>query len=363
MLLGRNAQGKTNILEAISCLSLTKSFFATNDATLVQLGEKGFGIQGTLATDAGIEHRVTLEYRSESGQKEFTINGLRVEKLTQVVGMFPVVILSPENSAITLGGPADRRRFIDILLSQISRSYFNHLLEYRRILRQRNRILADAKQQGHLRGDMLDPWNQGVAEYGAKIVHRRALFLEEFAEYVLRSYNDLVEPKEEPTVRYTTEPGATSTDSVESIAKNILSRLNARQSDECRRGVTLVGPHRDDLAFHLNGTELQKYASQGQHKTFLIALKIAEYFYLKEKKDEKPIFLLDDVLSELDGSRSKRLLSHIAVMGQTIITTTDGSPFDDIIQRGHDNRKLYVEQGTCRPANAGIGKEAAVGVS
>jgi DNA replication and repair protein RecF len=127
--------------------------------------------------------------------------------------------------------------------------------------------------------------------------------------------------------------------------------------------VTLVGPHRDDLAFYLNGIELQKYASQGQHKTFLIALKIAEFFYLKEKKEEKPILLLDDVLSELDGSRSRRLLGRIAEVGQTIVTTTNESPFDDVIQWDHEHRKFHVEQGTCRPINIGIGKETAVSAS
>jgi DNA replication and repair protein RecF len=363
VLLGKNAQGKTNVLEAISCLSLTKSFYAATDATLVQLGEKGFEIEGRLCNDTGIELSVNLTYGSESAEKEFMINGVKVERLTHVVGMFPVVILSPENSAITFGGPADRRRFLDLLLSQLSRSYFDHLLEYRHILRQRNRILAESKQRGNIRGDVLEPWNQGLAEYGARIVHKRAHFVEEFGEYVLRSYSDLVEGKEVPLVRYTTEPEIASDESIEQIAGNILDRLRARESEECRRGVSLVGPHRDDLVFYLNGIELQKYASQGQHKTFLIALKIAEFFYLKEKKDEKPILLLDDVLGELDGSRSRRLLSHIAELGQTIITTTDESPFDDVIQWGHEHRKFYVEQGTCRPINIGISKEAAISAS
>ncbi len=360
VLLGNNGQGKTNILEAISCLSLTKSFYAANDATLVRLGQDVFKIEGTLTSSAGLEHDIAMSYSKELGEKSFVVNGTRVERLTSVIGMFPIVILSPENSAITFGGPADRRRFMDLLLSQLSRTYFDDLLEYRQILRQRNRILADGKH-GEVREDVLEPWNHSLATYGARIIQKRTHFVREFAGYVIRSYADLVEIAEEPGLEYSTSIDAKE-ENVERITELIFAELRRKREEEIRRGLSLVGPHRDDLQFRLNGIDLQKYASQGQHKTFLIALKVAEFFYLKEKKDETPILLLDDVLSELDESRSKRLLSHIAALGQTIITTTDESPFSNIIPWGQEHRKFHVEQGACKPITIGNGKETAVGV-
>jgi DNA replication and repair protein RecF len=361
VLLGNNGQGKTNILEAISCLGLTKSFYAANDATLVRLGQDIFEIEGTVADDAGLEYGIRVTYSKELLEKAFVINDVRIERLASVIGMFPTVILSPENSAITFGGPADRRRFIDLLLSQLSRTYFDDLLEYRQILRQRNRILADGKHDG-VRNDVLEPWNHSLATYGARIIQKRVHFIKEFSGYVVRSYGDLVDAREVPSLEYSTSV-ETGTEEVSArITELMLAELERKRSEEIRRGLSLVGPHRDELLLQLNGTSLQKYASQGQHKTFLIALKIAEFFYLKEKRNETPILLLDDVLSELDENRSKRLLGHIAELGQTIITTTDESPFHDTIPWGHEHRKFHVEQGTCRPISIVDGKETAVGV-
>lgn len=361
MLLGKNGQGKTNVLEAISCLSLTKSFYGGSDATLVQFGQDMFAVEGTLVNDAGFEHRVRVAYTRSSGEKEFTINGLRTEHLASVIGMFPVVILSPENNAITFGAPSDRRKFMDLVLSQLSRAYFDDLLEYRRVLRQRNRILDRGRQQGDVRGAVLKPWDQNLAEYGARIVHRRLRFVEEFGKYVTRSYAGLVVADEEPEIHYVSAPAIESKENINQITERILAELDEKQPEECRRGMTLVGPHRDDLVFQLNGIDLQKYASQGQHKTFLVALKVAEFHYLKEKREETPMLLLDDVLSELDDDRSRRLLSHIAGLGQAVVTTTNGTPFREAIRWSSEDRKYYVEQGTCTTIDVRNGKETAVG--
>ncbi len=362
VLWGKNGQGKTNILEAISCLGLTRSFYAANDTTLVQFGHDSFLAEGTFVSDAGIESHVRLAFVKDPADKVYTANGERFTRLASVIGMFPLVVLSPENGAITLGGPADRRKFIDMVLCQLSRSYFDDLLEYRHTLRQRNKILSDGRMQGGLREDSLEPWNDSLASYGARIVHKRTQFVSEFRQHMVCSYADMVERPELPSMGYITTIEGTSEQNVEAIAENMRRQLAKVFPEECRRGITLVGPHRDDLQFQLDGTDLQRYASQGQHKTFLVALKIAEFSYLKERMDEAPILLLDDVLSELDGTRSKRLLSNVAELGQTIITTTDDSPFNGIIEWGDKHRKLYVEQGTCKPITSGSVKEATVGV-
>src|SRR5512132_3733918 len=148
VLSGRNGQGKTNILEAISYLSLTKSFYASSDATAVRFGTDAFAVEGEIIAGSGLRYTVQVTYGIKEGEKVFTVNNTRPESLASVIGTFPVVILSPENNAITFGGPAARRRFVDLTLSQVSRVYLEDLLEYRKILRQRNRLLSDARTTG-----------------------------------------------------------------------------------------------------------------------------------------------------------------------------------------------------------------------
>jgi DNA replication and repair protein RecF len=181
------------------------------------------------------------------------------------------------------------------------------------------------------------------------------LFLEEFRRYVLDAYADLVGGREEPEMSYMTVPDIMPTTSIAQTSDGLLGYLKERQSEECRRGLSLVGPHRDDITFELDGFGLQKYASQGQHKTFLIALKLAEFRYLREKREENPILLFDDVFSELDDERSRRLLRQIDEVGQTIVTTTEENILRDGLKSQY--RHFLIEAGTCRPISIHDGKE------
>ncbi len=357
---GKNGQGKTNILEAISCLCLTKSFYAASDATLVQFGQSGFNVEGVLCDDAGKEQSVSVTYLQASGAKAVAVNGMPVERLSSVIGMFPVVILAPESNAITFGGPSDRRRFLDLVLSQLSRAYFEDILEYRRILRQRNRMLSEASQGRTIREDVLDPWDRNLAAYGARIVLRRAQFLHDFTGYMLPAYEALVAGREEPGIEYATEPAVESHETIVEVGGRLLEKLKESRPEECERGVSLVGPHRDDMVFRINGTDLRKYASQGQHKTFLIALKTAEFAYLKDKREETPILLFDEVMNELDKERSQRLLGSAVHLGQTIVTTTDEVTSRDTLPLDAEARRFIVEEGTCRSVTSDAVKEAAV---
>jgi DNA replication and repair protein RecF len=359
VLLGKNGQGKTNLLEAISCLALTKSFYAANEATLIQLGQNAYLVEGVLVSDTGIEQEVSVSFARDQEGKTYIVDGERFERLASAIGMFPLVVLSPENSAITFGGPVHRRKFIDMVLSQLSRAYFEDLLEYRHVLRQRNRVLGEAKLHGGLRRDILEPWDEALASRGARIVQRRAQFVADVRQQILECYIGLVDSPELPEILYVASIGQPSELNTEQITEILRRQLEERFAEESQRGMSLVGPHRDDLLFQLGGIDLQKYASQGQHKTFLIALKLAEFLYLKAKKGETPMLLLDDVLSELDADRSRRLLEHILGLGQAIVTTTDDSLFNGVLQWGEEHRRSYVEQGTCRPINSN--KEAAVG--
>lgn len=348
-LLGNNGQGKTNVLEALSYLSLTKSFYATNDLTVLQLGKNVLEVKGTVLTDNNIENNIRAAY-SRSGEKQFTVNGASPETLASVIGRFPIVVLSPENNSITFDGPMERRKFIDLLLSQISRAYLEDILEYRRVLKQRNKLLADAKIEQHFSPELVEPWTKGLVQYGVRIIKHRHEFVREFQEYVNRAYRDIVKKDasrdEIPGLGYTSLPGMQDMNTIESIAAFFTEELDRRQLEERRRGTTLVGPHRDDLQLTIDGISVQHYASQGQHKTMLVALKIAEFFYLKERREETPIFLLDDVFSELDEHRSESLLKAVAPLGQIFITTTEESVFHGSVEWNGMNRKFYVEQGT-----------------
>ena len=342
-LLGDNGQGKTNILEAISYLGLTKSFYAAADARVVQFDEASFDVDGWMRDGGGREHRVRVVFGRAAGVKEFTVDGLRPERLAAVIGRFPLVILSPDHGAVTSGGPAERRKFLDITLAQVSPAYLEDLLEYRRVLRQRNLLLADGRRRGALSGAALDPWTASLAVHAARIVARRRAFVEEFTAYVEPAYGRLVPSGERPGLEYL---GAVDAAGAKEIEAALLEAIGRTSREERQRGVTLVGPHRDDLRLLINGKDVQQFASQGQHKTLLVAFKIAEFRYVQERRHEPPVFLLDDVFSELDRARATRILGLVEELGQCMITATDESVFHGALRWGGRHRRFAVQGGT-----------------
>jgi DNA replication and repair protein RecF len=345
-LLGDNGQGKTNILEAISYLGLTKSFYAATDARVVQFDEGSFEVGGVMRDGGGREHHILVVYRRALGEKEFTVNGLRPERLAAVIGRFPLVVLSPDHGAITSGGPSERRKFLDITLAQVSPAYLEDLLEYRRVLRQRNLLLAEGRRWGSVSAAALDPWTAGLAVHAARIVARRRAFAAEFTAYVTPAYGRLVPSGERPGLEYV---GPVDGDGVREIEASLLKALERTSREERQRGVTLVGPHRDDLRLVINGKDVQQFASQGQHKTLLVAIKIAEFLYVQERREEPPVLLLDDVFSELDRSRATRILELVGTLGQCVITATDEGVFHGAVRWGGRHRRFTVESGSVRP--------------
>jgi len=350
VLLGGNGQGKTNILEAISFLCLTKSFYAAGDSIVLQIGKDYFDVEGTIVADSGIEHTVRVAYQKSSEEKQVAINHARPETLASVIGRFPIVVLSPENNGITFGAPSDRRKFIDLTLSQLSTSYFADLLEYRKVVRQRNRVLAEARLRAEISLDLIDPWTVGVAKIGGRIMLRRKQFIDELTPYVTSAHRKMAQNGETPQLKYIPSCSCNGWTDAESISMALDSEIRKRMPDEIQRGLTLVGPHRDELGMTLDGISVQKYASQGQHKTLLVALKVAEFLFLRERRNEIPVFLLDDVFSELDERRVRSLLELIGSLGQTVITATEASVFHDTARWNEGrHRRFRVESGTCQP--------------
>jgi DNA replication and repair protein RecF len=344
LFLGSNGEGKTNILEGISYFCLAKSFYAASDSVVMKIGGPGFTATGKILSDSGVEYDVQIEFDRGLNQKTVTVNKAKVDKASSLIGWFPVVILSPEQSTITFGSPADRRRFIDFVVSQSSRIYLESLIDYRRILKQRNKILSEMQATRSENRDAIEPWNDSLVKVGSFIMKKRKEFIEDFQKIMTDAYALLSRADELPGVAYSPsfEYAETNGNTVETA---FINALQNQFSDERRIGYTLVGPHKDEFLFQINGLHTKNYASQGQHKTFLVALKLAEFFYLKNRCDETPILLLDDVLSELDENRCRRLIEATTNTGQVFITSTDEHALDGLSVASANPRKFFVRQG------------------
>ncbi len=322
LFIGRNGQGKTALLEAIHYLCLTRSFRTSTDGLVLRFDEPFFEIDGTFQMDYGKQSSARLVYQAVGG-KSYLLNRQPAESFASVVGRFPVVTMTPDDRDLTMGGPQERRRFVDLVLSQASKAYLDDLMEYRRVLRQRNKMLLDNRGA---RGDWwraLEPWDEALVQYGSRIVHRRGIFTKAFVPYLTAAHIDLLattEPVE--MVHETLSQGFDSAVGLPGVEAAFRVELKEVGKSELRRGITLVGPHLDEFIFKLNGYDLRKYASQGQHKTFLAAIKVGMSRYLHETTGERPILLLDDVFSELDPGRVETFLALFSRLGQSFITTT-----------------------------------------
>ncbi len=314
---GYNGQGKTNLLEAISYSCVTKSFRTNSDAEAIPFHSNFFKITAHFVFDQGIQKEIVVEVVQGEGKRIFLDNS-RIQSAADVVGVFPVVILTPEHEAITYGGPSERRRFLDFILSQTDRLYLNLIQKYRRVLRQRNKILADAQERRYGFRERIAPWNRELFELGKQITEKRKNFLETFQQELRPVFQQLTLNQEDITISYT--PSFKSKfqdwDAFESELEKI-------QNLEILRGSTLLGPHRDEINFLDNNWDLRKFGSRGQHRTAVIALKIAEYFYVYKIRRERPIFLLDDVYTEIDKVREKNLTDYFEELGQIFLTTSD----------------------------------------
>ncbi len=349
VLVGSNGAGKTSVLEALSLCTLTKSFTTYSDAVLVQRGEQKLEVDSHSVSDLGVPHRVSIAI--EAGpplRKTIVANSERIRSSAELVGLAPVVVLTPDEKIITGGSPNERRRFLNMVLSQASRAYLEDEIEYRRALKQRNSILANARKERRpleYVQPLLAPWTALLLKNGAHIMRRRARFTEEFRPRLLAAYSMLSQSREEPSLAYLPMGLDQAGEDFESF---LLEEAAGVEAEEIRRGATLFGPHRDELMLFINpGQEARLYASQGQHKTLLVAMKLAEFQYLREASGETPMLLLDDVFSELDEQRAKQLLELAASgnLGQTFITSTEAARFESILMPTTDCRIFRLKQG------------------
>jgi DNA replication and repair protein RecF len=330
ILWGNNAQGKTNILEAIYCASTTKSHKGSKDREIIRFDHEEAHIRTYLNRD-GEEIRVDMHLRKNQS-KGIAIDGKKLRKAAELMGICYIVFFSPEDLEIIKKGPMERRKFANMELCQLDPSYLNNLYQYNKIIEQRNKLLKDIHYQPALY-DTLYTWDDQLVSYGMKIIQKRRQFSLELNELVGQIHAHLSGNKERLCVFY--EPNVTEDEFWERMRENREKDLKLKS--------TSTGPHRDDFSFIINGIDIRKYGSQGQQRTAALSLKLSEIELMKKSTNQNPILLLDDVLSELDGERQNTLLSYIGDI-QTIITCTG---LEDFVKNKFPiHRTFHVGNGT-----------------
>jgi len=308
ILYGDNAQGKTNILEAIYMAATTKSHKGSKDKDIVRFGREEGHIRTYLERD-GVETRVDMHLR-RSRSKGIAIDGQKIKKAAELLGLCNVVFFSPEDLSIIKDGPSERRRFIDMELCQLDSFYLYNLNHYNKIVNQRNQLLKDLYFRPDLR-ETLNIWDSQLVSFGSKIIERRKIFVQQLNEIIRDIHLNLSGGKEEIRIVY--EPNVD--------LEEYESKMLGSQERDIKAKMTTVGPHRDDFCFVVGDIDIRKFGSQGQQRTAALSLKLSEIELVKRITKDTPILLLDDVLSELDSNRQNYLLNSIGDI-QTIITCT-----------------------------------------
>ena len=324
ILYGDNAQGKTNVLEAIYLSSITKSHKGSKDQDIIRFGENESHIRTYLEKD-GDTYKVDMHLR-KSGSKVIAVNGQKLKKAAGLLGLLNVVFFSPEDLSIIKNGPSERRRFIDMELCQLDSFYLYNLNNYNKIVNQRNKLLKDIYTNYSLK-ETLDIWDSQLISYGSKIIERRVAFINQLNEIIYDIHKKLSGEKEEILIKY--EPNV--------LIEEFESKLKQNQEKDIKLKMTTVGPHRDDICIDVNGIDIRKFGSQGQQRTAALSLKLSEIELVKKITKDTPVLLLDDVLSELDSNRHKYLLDSIGNI-QTIITCTG---LDDFVNDRFEINKVF----------------------
>lgn len=329
ILYGDNAQGKTNILEAVYLSATTKSHKGSKDKDLINFASEEAHIRTYVMKD-GLENRVDMHLRKNKS-KGIAINGQKIKKAADLLGLLNVVFFSPEDLSIIKNGPSERRRFVDMELCQLDSVYLHNLNHYNKIVNQRNRLLKDLYAKPGLK-DTLFLWDSQLVAFGQKIIERRNTFISQLNEIIYGLHLKLTGGKEELQIVY--EPDV--------LALDFEEKLQKCQERDIRLKQTSIGPHRDDFSFAVGTVDIRKFGSQGQQRTAALSLKLAEIELVKKMTKDVPLLLLDDVLSELDSNRQNYLLNSIGEL-QTIITCTGLEEF--VNNRFEINKVFKVSDG------------------
>ncbi len=336
---GPNGSGKTSLIDAIHYLCMSRSFVSNTDMYVVNQDETYFMIKGHFEGQIRSEFDVSCTYSRGDGKKIF-VNDSPLEKLSDLIGMVPVVTLTPDDKKLTLEGPAERRSYIDSFISQISPGYLRDLIEYRRVRKQRNTLLQEYRGPTSVLESYLEPWNVQLVESGSRIVAKRFEVLENLKEYLAKDYAMISGMDLTTNLEYQTFCEPVPDPKV--IEKAYYRELEKVQEKEIEREITTVGPHRDEVVFFLDDFELRRYGSQGQHRLFTLSLKLAQLHYYSDELDDLPILMLDDVFGDLDLTKTEILLTALQQhKGQIFITSANPVPFKDYVTFDGENNRFY----------------------
>ena len=325
---GDNAQGKTNILEAIFLSSFGKSFRTSKEKELIKFGQDKLMVEANFQKKDR-DGKIRIEIGSK---KQITVNGIKIKKLSELLGNINIVIFTPEDINILKDGPAGRRRFLDMMIGQLRPNYVHNLNLYMQTLEQRNNYLKQIKEINKPQ-EMLEIWDEKLAEYANKVCLYRLEFIKKITDKINEIHSKITENKEEIRVEYLTD--------CENKEK-LLSLIRERRTLDIIKGFSTKGAHRDDFNIYINDNLVNVYGSQGQHRTAVLSLKMCELQIIKEEINESPILLLDDFMSELDAKRRKNFLNNIGDT-QVIITCTD-----EIKDEFENKSVFYVNNGVIK---------------
>ncbi|KAB3533826.1 DNA replication/repair protein RecF [Alkaliphilus pronyensis] len=335
IIVGENAQGKTNIIEAIYLCSIGKAFRTYKDNELIKLDKKQAYIKAVVEK---VNNNVEIEMKlDKEDKKKIKVNKIPLIKTGELLGNFNVVVFSPDDLKIIKGGPIERRKFIDNEICQVYPKYYYQLNQYNRILQQRNKLLRESKGK---RID-LDIWNQQLANVGSSIIFNRIKFIKRIGILAKLIHRKITDEAETLEVIYESNIPFKENDKINDINEKIISEFKAKEEEELIKRVTVVGPHRDDLIFKINNIEVKGFGSQGQQRTAVLSLKMSELEFIKGEVGEYPILLLDDVMSELDINRQNYLINNLKNI-QTFITTT---MIEQLKLKDKENKIFYIREG------------------
>ena len=328
---GDNGAGKTNVLDAVYYLSMSKSALSMTDGQSVRHGEDFFVVEGTYAGDSGSNDTVNCSFLRRSG-KVLKLNGKEYDRMADHVGRFPVVMVSPQDSVLITDAAEERRRYLNAFLSQLDRDYLASLMRYNAVLAERNRFLKSSSDE-----QMLQIYDMQLADHAARIYERRRDIIERMRPLVAEFYRQLSGDREQVEIEYRSELASASMGEL----------LLASRERDIVNGFTTSGVHRDDMSLRIGGYPLRKYGSQGQQKSFLMSLKLAQYRILAEVCGERPLLLLDDLFDKLDTSRVENLLTLVAGddFGQIFITDCNRSRLETILSRTGEKYALFMVEG------------------
>jgi DNA replication and repair protein RecF len=333
ILFGQNGQGKTNILESLYYLALTKSFRTNTDQNLVLNNTQFFRIEGDFSTDRNRKLISSLSFSGTQG-KQLKLNNQKVPKFSDYIGTIPLVLLAPSDLEITQGGPYQRRKFLDIMLSQSSKLYLYHLLQYRRALKQRNLILQDGEE---IDKATLESWEATLIQHGTILVEKRREAIAELDSMVKQFYVKLSGKEDKVKIVYQT---SIAVQNEKTLSEEYEQAMTQNRERDQQLQTTGIGPHRDDILFLINGKSLRWMGSQGEQKTFIISLKMSEYQYLQETRNNLPLLLFDDIFGELDANRIGNMIQSLSQIGQVFITTTSPHFFGKV-ENWQDDSSFY----------------------